>query len=98
MNKLYYWSDYYKRYFIVIQIVVGYGNYFKIIKPPNYENLRFKNNIFQIFSRTKRRFMKIDEFTVSYKTPNGVLVNYVNKKCEFNKIRISRNYLPAIKN
>ena len=34
----------------------------------------------------------------SYKTPNGILVNYIHKKPDFNKIRISKNYLPAIKN
>ena len=98
MTKLYYWSEYYRKYFTVTQIVVGYATFYKIIKYPNYDNLRFKNNIFQVFSRTKHRFMKIDEFAVSYKTPNGVLVNYIHKKSDFNKIRISKNYLPAIKN
>ena len=38
MNKLYYWSDYYKRYFIVNQIMVAYRMYFKVIKPENYNN------------------------------------------------------------
>ena len=94
MNKLYYWSDYYRRYFIVNQIIVAYKMYFKVIKPENFNYLRFKNYLLQVYSRTKKRFINVDEVTVSFKINNRSFIKY--HKNDFSRIKISRNYLPYL--